>query len=340
MAVSLSRLRRSPWGRMTLLLVFAFPILAARTGWSREPVVLSGQVRGPDGRTISTAVNLKLETEEGMLVQSQAANPAGEFEFTDLRKNPYRLTVTAEGFQTLQQVLDLRTPSNRVFINVFLTPVRGTRSEKGPAPTLTDQQAPKKAHEEYNKGMQAFSKEKHSDARGHFEKAINEYPCFARAQVQMAVTLIYLSAFPRAEAALRKSLECDPGYSEAHLVLGQLLNMNRRFGESEKILTEGIRLSPGSWQFYYQLGIAHFGLGQYPEAGLDYQKVLSLYSAPPPEYHVKIADVYLAQQVYDKAYAEMQAYLLAQPNGRFAERIQKIIQEMKAAGVLNKSQPH
>ena len=52
---------------------------------------------------------------------------------------------------------------------------------------------------------------------------------------------------------------------------------------------------------------------------------------------MKVADVYLAQEAYDKAYAEMQAYLQAQPSGRFAEKIRKIIREMGAAGVLDKS---
>jgi tetratricopeptide (TPR) repeat protein len=332
----LRRLCHSSWGRITLLLLLGLPALSARRGCAQQPVILAGQVRAADGRAVSASVNLKLETEEGMLVQTQPANPGGQFEFTDLRKGPYHLTVTAEGFQTLQQVLDLRTPGSRIFITLFLTPVGAAKNERATLPSLTDQQAPKKAREEFGKGIRDLSKEKYSDARAHFEKAVTEYPCFARALTQLAVTLIYLRASTQAEAPLRKSIQCDPGYYEAHLVLGQLLNMDKRFGESEKVLAEGLRLSPGSWQFYYQLGIAHFGLGQYDKAEQDYQKVLSFNSTPPPEYHVKVADVYLAQEVYDKAYAEMQAYLQAEPSGRFADRIRKIIQEMKVAGVLDK----
>ena len=326
----------SSWSRLILLLLLGLPTLSTHRGWAQEPVILAGQVRGPDGRVVSVPVNLKLETEEGTLVQSQLVSPGGQFEFTDLSKNPYRLTVTAEGFQTLQQVLDLRTPSSRTFINLFLTPVGAAKNERGAAPSLTDQQAPKKAREEFGKGLRDFSKEKYSDARAHFEKAVREYPCFARALTQLAVTLIYLRASSQAEAPLRKSIECDPGYYEGHLVLGQLLNVDKKFVESEKILAEGLRLSPGSWQFYYQLGIAHFGLGQYDKAEQDYQKVMSFNSSPPPEYHVKLADVYLAQEVYEKAYAEMQAYLQVEPSGRFADKIRRIMQDMKAAGVLDK----
>ncbi len=299
--------------------------------------MIAGYVRGPDGRALSAGVTLTLETEDGELVRTGSANQAGQFEFVDLRKMRYRLTVTAEGFQAMQEFCELRTPSGRALVNFFLTPMGGTKSEKGLAPSLTDQQAPKKAREEYSKGIQAFSKEKYSDARGHLEKAITDYPCFARAQTQLALTLIGMGSSGQAEAPLRKSIECDPGYYEAHLVLGQLFNQEKKFGESEKILTEGLRLSPASWQFYYQLGVAHFGLRQYSKADLDYQKVLSFNPTPPPEYHVKVADVYLAQEAYDRAYAEMQAYLQAQPSGRFAEKIRKIVHEMEAAGVLDRS---
>jgi tetratricopeptide (TPR) repeat protein len=334
------RLCQSPWVRITLLVGFGLPAFLTQPGWSQETAILGGYVRGPDGRALSTAVTLKLETEEGSLVQTQSANQDGQFEFVDLRKMAYRLTVTAEGFQAMQRVFDLRTPSGRIYVNLFLTPVGGTKSEEKTAPSLTDQQAPKKAREEYRKGIEAFAKREYSSARSHLEKAITEYPCFARAQTQLALTLVYMGWSNQAEAPLRKSIECDPGYYEAHLALGQLLNLEKSFDESEKILTEGLRLSPGSWQFYYQLGVAHFGLRQYNQADLDYHKVLSFNPTPPPEYHVKVADLYLAQEAYDKAYAEMEVYLQAQPSGRFAEKIRKIIREMQAAGVLDRSRLH
>jgi tetratricopeptide (TPR) repeat protein len=334
------RLCQSPWVRITLLLGFGLAAFLAQPGWSQEIGMIGGYVRGPDGRALSAGVTLTLETEDGELVRTQPAHQDGQFEFTDLRKMRYRLTVTAEGFQALQQVLDLRTPSARALVNLFLTPMGGTKSEKGLAPSLTDQQAPKKAREEYSKGIEAFAKGEYSSARGHLEKAITDYPCFARAQTQLALTLIRMGSSRQAEAPLRKSIECDPGYYEAHLVLGHLFNQEKKFEESEKILTEGLRLSPASWQFHYQLGVAHFGLRQYNEADLDYQKVLSFNPTPPPEYHVKVADVYLAQEAYDKAYGEMQAYLQAQPSGHFAEKIRKIIREMEAAGVLDRSRPH
>ena len=312
-------------------------MLSVRQGWCQETVSLGGQVRNSDGQIIPSGVDLRLETPQGMLVETQPADASGQFEFTDVKKERYRLTASAKGFQTVQQDLDLHLTASRVLVNLFLRPEGQIKSETVAPAVLTDERAPKKARDELAKGARALAKEKYSDARTHLERAIAEYPCYARAQTQLAITLIDLSDPAQAEPALRKAIGCDPGFDEAHLVLGQLLNMQKRFAESAKTLSEGVRLAPGSWQFYYQLGIADFGVGQYPKAAEEYNKVLSLNPSPPPDYYVKVADVDLAEEQYDKAYVAMQDYLEVEPNGRFAEKIRRTVQRMEADGVLSES---
>jgi hypothetical protein len=62
--------------------------------------------------------------------------------------------------------------------------------------------------------------------------------------------------------------------------------------------------------------------------------VLALNPAPPAEIHTKLADLYMREDAYGQAYAEMQAYLRADPNGRLAPKVRRIMQEMEASGVL------
>jgi tetratricopeptide (TPR) repeat protein len=100
------------------------------------------------------------------------------------------------------------------------------------------------------------------------------------------------------------------------------------------VLQEGLRRSPGAWQFYYQLAIAQFGLKQYSEAEQQFLKVQSLNSNAPADLRVKLADVYLKEGAYDKAYAQMQAYLKAEPNGRFAAKVKTIMRQMESSGAL------
>jgi len=354
-------IRGVPIGRVVFCLALNLAVLPVRQTWCQatvdfagqdrttsppqapapavqENVVLAGQVRSSDGYAIRSGVIVNLETLEHVPIVTTHANADGQFEFERLPSNACFLRVSAQGFQTFQQRLDeLRVSQFRTFINVFLTPVDQSEREEAAPAVLTDRQAPEKARDELVKGVQALLKEKYSDARTHFEKAIAVYPCYARAQTELAILLISSGDFTPAESALRKSIQCDSGYHQARLVLGQLLNMQKRFGESEKTLREAVRFAPSSWELYYQLGIADFGLGEYAKAAEEFEEVLSFNPAPPSYCYARAADAYLAQKTYDKAYAMMQDYLRIDPQGRFAEKMRATIQKMEAEGVLSKS---
>lgn len=304
----------------------------------KKTVILAGQVRTADDHPISTGAIVTLDTVDHVPIATTHADSDGQFEFEIVPGNAVLLQVSAQGYQTFQKRLDeVVFTQYRTVINVILTPVRQSASlEAGPA-VLTDLKAPKKARDQLDKGVQALLKGMYSEARVHFEKAVAAYPCYARAQTELAIVLIPSRDFTRAESALHTSIQCDPGYQQARLVLGQLLNLQKRFVESEKTLSEAVRLDPGSWEIYYQMGIADFGRGEYARAAEEYEQVLSFNPAPPSSYYVRAANAYLGEKVYDKAYAMMHDYLQADPHGEFAEKIRASIQKMEAEGVLSKS---
>ena len=306
------------------------PTPAAGQGTAR----LSGQVVTYTGRTVPSGVTITVETESGERAAQTPANSEGRFDFGDLKKLRYRLIVTAEGYETWQQEIDLGQYAGEYIVRVTLTPSNKVKEVAASSPALTDAQAPKTARKEYEKGSRALAARELPDARTHLEKALSEFPCYARAQTDLAVVLTEQHELPGAEAALRKSVQCDPGFPDAYSQLGQLLNAEKKFAESADLLQDGLRRSPGAWQFYYQLAIAHYGLKQYSQAEEEYLKVQSINTNPPAEFHVKLADVYLKENAYDKAYAEMQAYLQAEPEGRFAAKIKAIMRQMESSGAL------
>jgi hypothetical protein len=58
----------------------------------------------------------------------------------------------------------------------------------------------------------------------------------------------------------------------------------------------------------------------------------------PAEFHVRLADVYTKEGSYGKAYQEMQSYVHAEPNGRFAAKVKNIMQQMESSGVVSAAQ--
>ncbi|HTG58199.1 MAG TPA: carboxypeptidase-like regulatory domain-containing protein, partial [Terriglobia bacterium] len=142
---------------------------------------LSGQVVTYTGRTVPSGVTITLETESGERAAQIPANNDGRFDLGYLRKLRYRLIVTAEGYETWQQDIDLGQGASQYIVRVTLTPLNKIK-EITTSPALTDAQAPKTARKEYEKGSRALAARELPEARAHLEKALSEFPCYARAQ--------------------------------------------------------------------------------------------------------------------------------------------------------------
>jgi tetratricopeptide (TPR) repeat protein len=310
------------------------------TGTREQTVKLEGWVRTDSGLTLPPGVIVRLETRAGVIAGEQPTNRDGHFEFPGLPKITLTLKVNVDGFQPYQQTIDIsQSAGNLMLTTINLSPLGKMKETLTSLPSFTDDQAPKQARKEYARAVHALQEQNPKEALAHFKKAVDEYPCYARAQTDLATVLSDQRQVSLAEAALKKALECDPGFLDAYSELGQLFYVENRFAESEAVLQEGLRRSPGAWQFYYQLGSAHYGLGQYQKAEEEYLKAESFNSAVPPDIHVKLANAYLKTSTFDKAYAEMQAYLHAEPNGRFAPKVKYYIQKMESDGIVGAAQP-
>jgi tetratricopeptide (TPR) repeat protein len=319
-----------------ILLVISITSLAALPLLGQGKTArVEGTIRVEGGQVPGTGVIVRVETEDGDLVAQTPATSSGGFILDGVVKKIIKLVVTASGFETFQENLDLSRGANIFEVTVNLVPARKTE-RSSVAPALSDAQAPKNAQREYEMGDTDLTAQKLDEARTHLEKAVAYYPCFARAQTELAMVLAEKRKIVEAEAAAKKARDCDPDFLESYMQLGMILNNEKKFGESEAALQEGIRRAPAQWQFYYQLAVAHYGEGQFSKADVDCQRVLSINPSPPAEFRVKLADIYLKENLYDKAFAEMQEYLKTEPNGPFAQKVKNIMQQMQAAGAVQK----
>jgi tetratricopeptide (TPR) repeat protein len=300
---------------------------------------VAGQVTTSNGKTIPFGVNVQLQAPGGQIAGQQPADSSGHFQFDYVEKKDYTLLVTADGYQPVTQDLDLRY-GDQLFITIRLTPLEHKVIEdRGTVTSVEDLKVSDHAKRQYVKGDRALKAQNFSAAKRFFEQAVQEYPCYAEAQLGLATVLIATMQSSHAEAALRKAIQCAPAFLDAYVELSQLFNSEKRYDESSELLQPAIERSPDTWQLRYQIGVAHYGLKQYEEAEKDFLGARSLNRTSPPILHIKLADVYLKKSEFGKAYAEMQSYLTEEPDGRFAPRIKAVIQQMKADGLVPADPP-
>ncbi|HLY60414.1 MAG TPA: tetratricopeptide repeat protein [Terriglobia bacterium] len=336
-------MKRATESGLLLLLLFLMPSapsLAQGKGKSRSallgfPVVtLQGTVRMDGGERRNNHALVQVKTTEGEVVEEDSVSSNGEFMFQDLRKRSYFLLVSADGYGTSVQTLDLTNVGSSYFINVTLTILDPSEVSTVAPVSRTDATAPKKARKEFEEGVRSLNQKKLDEAHAHFQKAVEIYPCYARAQTDLALTMMREHKAPDSEAPLKKAIECDPDYAEAYFQLGRLLNAQSRFSESHGVLAEGVRRAPSTWRLYFQLAQADEGLKNYPLAEQEYLQTQS-FGPTAPAVHEKFANLYLKEKAYEKAYAEMQAYLSADPNGRYAAKVKEVMAQLESAGLVH-----
>jgi tetratricopeptide (TPR) repeat protein len=288
---------------------------------------------------ITSGVTIVIETRDGKRSDEIHPDAQGRFEILDLIRQTYVMTIRAEGFQPEELFLDLKDGGNGVVTVQIVMHRAPSRKTTSPLPALTDLSAPKNARKLFQKAVQALQANRLDDAREKFQNSIAVYPCYARALTGLASIQIAARDLDSAAANLHQAVRCDPGFPDACVLLGKVLNNQQRFAESEEILKQGLRVSPEAWQLYDQLATAHYNQRQYGKAQEEWLHVLALDPAPPAELHAKLAAVYIRGGARDKAYAEMEAYLRAEPSGRFASAFRAMMPRLKPSGARGVTSP-
>ena len=299
---------------------------------------VSGQVVTEGEAVIPSGVTIIIEMRDGKRSGEIHPDAQGRFEVPGLSRQTYIMTVTADGFFSQELFLDLKDGEGLVSLQIVMHRAPKTKASS-PLPALTDLSAPKNARKLFHQAVHSLQANHVDEARARFQKAIAEYPCYARARTGLASIQIAARDLESVAANLREAVRCDPGFPDACALLGKVLNNQKKFAESEEILNQGLRLSPDAWPLYDQLATAHYNLGQYAKAEEEWLRVLALDPAPPAELHAKLAAVYIRGGARDKAYAEMQAYLRADPNGRFASAFKAIMPRLETSGAQAATSP-
>jgi len=330
-------------GKPLLFVCLTLGLALSATGQQRQhrfvtqvsQVQIQGTVRAEEESKHIPGAVVHLEDLQGRVAAEEEVSANGQFCITGLDKLTYTLIVTANGYETYVQRLDLTSVGGMSAVVIILKP---NKTEVTNPSARTDATAPTKARKELERGLRASEERRLSEAHAHFETAVKLYPCYARAQVNLALTLMRERDSSHAEPPLKKAIECDPDFVDPYLQLGRLFNAEHRYDESRKILAEGVRRAPSSWQLYYHLGQADEGLQNSALAEQELLRALAFGAGVSAGVHEKLADVYLRERAYDKAYAEMRAYLEAEPDGPYAARVKAVMQQLESAGRVHPAQ--
>jgi tetratricopeptide (TPR) repeat protein len=314
-------------------------LLGPQPAWTGRPQFsgksLSVQVQDETEHPLLGTTKIRLEKQDGTLVEERNTDQEGRIRFSDLPRARLFVVASRDGYRTARQELGSRQALRDIFISIVLVKSSSLKG-KGPSPSqvsVKDLPMPHAAKREHDKGIKYARKGLYEEAAGHFQAAAQLYPQSPTLWNDLGTDYLRLQKPDLAESAFEKALEADKSFAPVLFNLGLLYASQKRFEQAEGVLVQFLGLEPSRWEGYSELGNIHFGMSEFSKAEQDYRQALETRPQGPAEIHVRLANVYLAGRQLPKALQELETYLQLDPSGPFAPRAREVVHKMKADGV-------
>jgi len=285
---------------------------------------ISGQVRFNDsGRGVEMLrIELKRFTGEGVATAYTGAN--GEFEFPGLMRGTYILNVVEDGYEQIQERVELGTIDRR---SVFLY-LKKQSDQKTPPPGETvsarELRLPPKAVEEYRKGYKKLHERRDPEGSlSYFRRAVKILPDYYEAHYEMGIGYLQLGKQEDAEGAFRLSIEHGKdAYAEPYFGLAAVLCNHDKFAECEAAARQGTAIDANSWQGHYQLARGLVGLNRLPEAEA-HLRVVTKQQPTFAEPYLAYANIYIRRQDLPSLLRVLDEYLRIEPAGPMSDSVRQ-----------------
>lgn len=259
--------------------------------------------------------------------QTTHTDHAGRFAFYNLREGSYNVNVSASGFISINQAIEIFGGSK----NLEMALRRSTGVPDGALPeaiSVHQLSIPPKAQALYQKGRKELDRQKVEKSVGYFQAAIEEYAAFAQAHSGLGIAYIRLRNPDLARKALTRALELNGELAEAHLGMGVLCNDAEQHADAEKHLLKAQRLMPTEWHVYFELGRAYYGMDQLENA----EKNLRIARQARPKFgtlYLLLGNVFVLQEKYAEGLAEFDEFLKVAPESPLAAQVREKIKLLK-----------
>ncbi len=288
----------------------------------------SGQVAG---------VRVRLVKQAGMQpVAETFSRPEGQFRFTSLNEGVYTIeTYENDQFEATATDIavfppDRARPSPQVFTVMIDVPL------KPPPPTVApgvitadvDLKVPKDAIKHYRAGMKALGENNFERAVTELNKAIEIYPEYYAARIELGRELRLRKRFKEAIEVLGPLRDIAPRRAEPRVEYGIVLLELQRKAEAADELRKALQLEETSWASHLYLGWAL--LEERPDqAEPHFTRAIELNEQRAARAHIALARIADSKGSRQDAVKHLETYLALAPNAPDAGAVRKLADTLR-----------
>lgn len=278
-------------------------------------------------RPLALTLQVCLYQEGGGLISRQTVSGNGRYRFLNVRDGRYEIVIEVENVEKARVPVQVRSPFKTDFRQDIEFQLQETPAATKPgfisAADYHDRTAANEAL--FRKAKDASDRKRYDEAVSLLLKIVESDPMDSPAWLELGTLYFIQKDFPNAEQAYLKSLATHPNYLLALISLGRLRITVKNFDGAIPVLSKAVRVEPRSPQANYFLGDAYLQLKLGSKAVPYLNAAIELDPVGMAEVHLRLAALYNARDLKDKAAAEYEAFLKKRPDFPERKRIKEYI---------------
>lgn len=271
-------------------------------------------IRDPSGGPLDMALVSLNSSAGGML--AQATTIEGRAEFDNLIPGDYWVNVSAAGYDSVQQNLNIIYQGTFFFYTLRST---GSSSPYNSRPSVLPVLSPK-AQKQLAKAMEALRAQKPENARGPLDQALRLAPGHPDVQYAFGVYYMETRDWSQAITHWEKALSIYPKHYGSLMFMGAALLVQKKPEEAVSYLNRAIEVAPSAWRPHAMLAQANLVQAHYDDAVHQAERAMELGHTQAASVKLLLADALVAQGNKERAITVLQQYLQEQPQDAAARR--------------------
>lgn len=317
---------------LTILLLLAQPT-KAQDGDSNVTHQIEGRLMYKGGRVGGVRVRLVLQSEMRPITET-FSRPEGDFKFDQVKEGDYLIeTFETEKFEATTTNVSARPPAKgarSVFTVMIDLPLKPPPERAAPGLVMADVdlQVPKTALKHYRTGMKALNSGDPARAVTELKAAIEIYPQYYAARLELGRELGIQKRFQEAAETLQPLGQIAPRRAEPRVEYGKVLLALGRAEEALSELRTALRLQEANWATHLYLGWALLEKDE-NTATQHFKRAIELDERKAARAHLALARLANARGMRQLAIEHLDAFLALAPNAPDADAARKLAERLR-----------
>ncbi|MFL6467354.1 MAG: tetratricopeptide repeat protein [Pyrinomonadaceae bacterium] len=290
---------------------------------------VSGRIAVEGSKNLKRAPVISVTvTYAGAAAEKAIANDEGYFLVRNVPRNNVGIVVEIDGVEVLRQPIIAPPMGNPRFDYTVAWPPANSQ-EKKPGVIMAEQGFIRAEKNEaiYRQAVAALKNNDTASAVNLFDRVLAAESQDFVSWTDLGTAYFKANSLDNAEACYFKAIELKKDYLIALLNLGKLYLLKKQYDNAVLVLSNAVKSAPTSPDTHQYLGEAYLQSKKGAAALYHFDEALRLAPDDKAELHLRIAALYDAAKMKDKAAKEYKAFLVKRPNYPEKNELERYVKE-------------